>query len=164
MTYQGIRKLFFSSKNSTKKTEIGLVLFKGKVFLSFYQRRKKEIRWLVYRGKAFCLFIKKEKWITGFLLYRGLAFCLFIKKEKEKVGYYWIGVWRKCGCLKAIPSHRSGGLYEAKPPPDQYKALLMWNRTERTEIQNKKAKKQKKQKYKTQPCYLLWSKTAPRLT
>ena len=38
---------------------------------------------------------------------------------------------RKCGCLEAIPSHRSDGLYEAKPPPVQYKALLMWKRTEK---------------------------------
>ena len=124
MTYQGIRKLFFLLlKNSTKKTEIRLVLYKGRAFLSFCQRRKIEIRWLVYRG---------------------IAFCLFIKEEKEKLGYYCIGVWRKCGCLKAIPSHRSGGLYEAKPPPDQYKALLMWNRTERTETQKKKTNHKRK--------------------
>ena len=35
--------VFFLLKNSTKKTEIGLVLYKGKAFLSFYQRRKTEI-------------------------------------------------------------------------------------------------------------------------
>ena len=38
---------------------------------------------------------------------------------------------RKCGCLEAIPSHRSGVLYDPKHPPPQYKALLMGKKTEK---------------------------------
>ena len=45
--------------------------------------------------------------------------------------FFYFCLWRKCYCLEAIPSHKFGGLYEAEPPPAQYKALVMWNRTEK---------------------------------